>query len=468
MNETTARRVTLVQAFDEAQGPLWSREDGQWASRLAAETAPPDASPEQLLAERARHALQRLEPRDASIGRWLGRAGWRWGWLGLAVGAGGVVGLAADLVGRGQHVDVLAPGVWAIVAWNLAMYAVLTLAALRHHTTSHGWFRRLVAAAWARGVGSATVRTAAERWADLSLPLTALRAAVVAHLAAAALAGGMIGGLYLRGLVFDYRAAWQSTFLEPPTVQAALKGLLAPAQALTGIAVPDEAAIAAMQLTPERPQPTASAAPWIHLYAATLVLWVVLPRLVLAVLAFLQATARSLRLPVPVPVGELQRLARWRRAGPALVQVLPYGQTPGAQTALGLRDLLAQELGDDLVLKIADVTHVGSEDAARLRVGTAGAVLRVALVDLGATPEDEHHGRFLRAVQDAQPPAALLVLVDEAAFRVRFASLPPRIDERRQSWLDFGQRHGIRLACVNLDRPELPEGLAALRQVMHA
>ncbi len=468
MNESTARRVTLVQAYDEAEGPLWSREDGQWAGRLAAESAAADATPEQLLAERARHALQRLEPRDPAIGRWLARSGWRWSWLGLALAAGFVVGLAADLIGRGHHVNLLAPAVWALVAWNLAMYAVLTLGTLRDHAASNGWVRRLVAAAWERGVGLGPLKTAALRWAEISAPLTTVRAAAVVHVGAAAIAAGMVAGLYLRGLVFDYRAAWQSTFLEAPTVQAGLNVLLAPAQALTGIAVPDDVAIAAMRLTPEQPEAKASAAPWIHLYAATLALWVVVPRLVLAVLAFAQATAKSRRLPVPVPLGELQRLARWRRSGPALVQVLPYAQAPGAQTALGLRELLARELGDDLLLKIADLTQVGDEEAARARAGTAGAVLRIALVDLGATPEDEHHGRFVKEMAAAEPASTLLVLVDEAAFRVRFASLPARLDERRAAWQGFGQRHGLRLLCANLDRPDMPENLAALQRALNA
>jgi hypothetical protein len=44
---------------------------------------------------------------------------------------------------------------------------------------------------------------------------------------------------------------------------------LAPARALTGVAVPGGDAIAALRLAPGVPA-SASAAPWIHLYAATL------------------------------------------------------------------------------------------------------------------------------------------------------------------------------------------------------
>ena len=60
------------------------------------------------------------------------------------------------------------------------------------------------------------------------------RIAALLHVAAAAVAIGLLGSMYLRGLVLDYRAGWQSTFLQADTVQRVLSTLLAPATALTG------------------------------------------------------------------------------------------------------------------------------------------------------------------------------------------------------------------------------------------
>jgi hypothetical protein len=163
MNEISARRLTLVQAFDEADSPLWTREDAQWATRLALETAPAGASAQSLELERTRHALQRLQPRDPAVARWLSRAGWRWTWLAGALGVGLVLGLLADLLGRGRYIDLLAPTLWLIVAWNLSIYALLALAALRHARASQGWFRRMLAAWWERGIGQGPLREAARR-----------------------------------------------------------------------------------------------------------------------------------------------------------------------------------------------------------------------------------------------------------------------------------------------------------------
>ena len=63
------------------------------------------------------------------------------------------------------------------------------------------------------------------------------------HLAAAATALGVIAGLHTRGLAFEYRASWESTFLGAEQVDALLSVTLAPGSWLTGIPVPDVAAI---------------------------------------------------------------------------------------------------------------------------------------------------------------------------------------------------------------------------------
>ena len=469
MNESQARRVTLVQAFDEADSPLWTREDAQWATRLAVQTAPAGASPQQLVVERSDHALQRLAPRDPAVRRWLARSGWRWSWVVAALAAGFALGLLADLVGRAGYIDLLAPVLWAVVVWNLAIYAILLLGVSRRAGAANGWFRRILSAAWERGVGQGPLRDATLRWAVLGAPLAASRAAVVVHVAAAALAAGMASGLYLRGLVFDYRVAWQSTFLEAPTVHAMLAVLLAPASALSGIALPDAAGIEAMRLTPQVPKPVAPAAAWIHLYSLTLALVVVAPRLLLAGAAFVRAAVLALRVEVPLGADEIGRFARWHRSGSApLVQLLPYAQTPGAQAALGLRELLAAEIGEDVVLKVADVTAIGDEAAAGARIGSHPAVLRIALVDMAATPLAEHHGRFLQVLRDSRPAAEVLLVVDEAAFRARFAGLPGRLDERRGAWQRFAHELGQRLAIVNLDQPDQPASAAALQQALQA
>ena len=461
MDEASARRVVLVQAFDGADSPLWTPEDGVWATRLALQTAPPDASDERLLSERARHALQRLEPRERGVRRWLARPGWSWRWALLTIGLGLVIGLAADLLDRNQIVNVLAPAAWAVVAWNLLVYVALTVAALRRPRRADGLTTGLRGAMlrwWQRGFGDGPLRVATRRWAEWSAPLMLTRIAALLHVAAAAVAIGLLGSMYLRGLVLDFRAGWQSTFLDSTAVHQLLSTLLAPAQTVTGIALPDAPALEAMRLTAPTQPATTSAAPWIHLYGATLVLAVVLPRLLLALLALGQSLYRSRRFVLPRgDAATLRDVQRLRRQA-SRVQVCPYAQVPAASAALGLRTLLARELGDDLQLQVAATTAVGDEAEAAQRVASDAATLRLVLVDLAATPEEDHQGRFVRTLQAATPHVPLWLVVDESAFRRRFGSMPERIDERRAAWRQWATAHDLQLRSLALD--EFDAGMA--------
>jgi hypothetical protein len=72
----------------------------------------------------------------------------------------------------------------------------------------------------------------------------------------------------------------------------------------------------------------------------------------------------------------------------------------------------------------------------------------------------------VRALNDAQPPSPTLLLIDEAAYRIRFGSLPGRLQERREAWMSFARQKGFRAAIVNLDMPEQAEGAAALQQAL--
>ena len=302
MTEDEARRVLLVQAHepallpgaargDEALQRLWSPEDRAWATRQALAAVGEKAAPEAFVVARAGAALQRLLPRAPQAQRWLDRRVWHPAWVVLAVVVGFISGLVVDQLGPPQRVNLLAPAVWAVVAWNVAVYAALMLPMPGHGLRS--WLGR-----WANRSGEHF----ALLWSRQAAPLTGQRVALVLHVAAAALALGLIAGLYLRGLVLDYRIGWESTFIDAPLVETALGMLLGPASALTGITIPD---VAPLRLAPGA-QASASAAPWIHLLATTLLWVVVLPRAVLALVARWRAgyRARHFSLPLDTPYFE--------------------------------------------------------------------------------------------------------------------------------------------------------------------
>ena len=349
MTEDEARRVLLLQSREAAGASAhWSLDDRAWATAQAVAAAGEQARPEAFAVARATLALQRLLPRDAQARRWLEHRVWHPAWVLLAAAAGGLVGLLADQLGPPQQVNLLAPAVWAVVAWNLVVYGALLWPRSAKAPRPPG-----LAALFGPGSDSVGV---APLWARHAAPLTLQRLTLLMHTAAALLALGLVAGLYLRGLVLDYRAGWQSTFAEPATVQAVLALLLAPASALTGIAVPD---IAPLRLAPGAPA-QASAAPWIHLLAATLLLWVVLPRALLALRAAWRARRLSRRFALPLDTPYFEALHPLMRPGPPRALQLLWAAPPPAppvqllDTAVGTLQspllLLRSDQGDDLQL----------------------------------------------------------------------------------------------------------------------
>jgi hypothetical protein len=274
--------------------------------------------------------------------------------------------------------------------------------------------------------------------------------ALVLHLGAAALALGVLAGLYLRGLVLDYRVGWQSTFLDAAAVHGWLSVLLAPALALSGQTLPDVAALQALRLPRAGAPGGDAAAPWIHLYAMTLVLWVVLPRLLLALWAGLRA--RRLQAALPLPLGEpyFQRLLRQQRGGFATVQLWPHAAVPDAAAQAALQRLLGRVCGEGVSVRWAPLVPYGGEDApAELGRRAAGDGWRIALFELGATPEPESQGRLLRAL-GAGAALPVLALVDESAFVQRFGATSPRRAERRRAWQTLAADFGSTAVFVEL------------------
>jgi hypothetical protein len=483
MNEDSARAVTLLQAFETAQPPTpsWGDDDRAWATRLALQEAPANAA--DFIARRAHHALQRLGPREPGAARWLTRRLWRWRWVGGVALAGFVLGVLADSIGGGQRINLLAPPLWAVLAWNAVVYLLLlghALARTFMRPARGGALLRLTERAMrlgrrlpiatgkaaAPGSGGALQAFAAQWW-RVSAPLSATRAVTLLHAAAAALAFGLIAGLYLRGLALDYRVAWESTFLGAAAAHAVVTTVLAPASALSGIPLPDVAGLEALRVAHSAPA-AAPAAPWIHLLALTLALFVVGPRVLLALVAALRAQWRAARFALPLAEPYFQRLARLRQGDVAQVAVLPYASAPGAHAASGLAALFVPALGDGTQWRVLATTAFGTEDelpaAAEL---SAATTLVIALFDLAATPERENQGRFAQQLAARAPAgAAAVVLVDETGFAARFAADPARLAQRREAWRVFAEGLGTVPVFANFAALDTVAATRALQLAM--
>jgi hypothetical protein len=323
----------------------------------AVEETCPEAIPPEVRAEAAAAAGE-LEEERAWLGRRasyllehglagyrpllsLGRAfGLRALWV---VGVPFTIGLLTNYLGPTRQIHVLYNPIAALIVWNLGVYVVTGLRGLfgnalsgalprpalgdvamkrpaaratkaRPGLLSRLLLRRLLPAFWLRlqgaageareqGVDLARVgRAFWTHWLEIAGPLFSANFRRMLHVAAIGIALGGVVGMFVRGLFFDYDMVWRSTFVETPaTVATLLRILPGPAALILGQPLPDEAAARAL-LTPDG----VGAAGWIWLWAVSALIFVALPRTLLALHASwrLRSIGRDLDLRVDAPYYE--------------------------------------------------------------------------------------------------------------------------------------------------------------------
>jgi hypothetical protein len=459
MDEKTAMAVTAVRAVETADRArtMWTDADRAWASRAAAEVVGESAGDEAFVARRALLALERLRQRKDRVARLA--SAWRWRpWVGVAtVLAAFVIGAVFDAVGE-RRINILYSPVAPLALWNLVVY--LFLAA--HFVVRYGERGTpgpLVSAlTWIAGgvrrTGSrdeAAVATFVEQWAAVASPVYTARATRILHFAAAALALGVIAGMYMRGIALEYRATWESTFLTPDAVHTLVSIFYAPGSLATHVPVPDAVHVAAI-----RAPASENAATWLHLMAATLAVVVLAPRLVLAVGSALVERYRAGHLVPAFDDAYFQRLLRGYRSGTLRVTVVPYSFTVDPSVVTTLQSLLARAFGGEVAATLAPSVTYGDED--RMVMDRTGGALLVALFNAAATPEREAHGRFLAAL--AQGGREVVMAVDEAAVNERFG--PEQAKSRREAWREVAAEHGLTPVFVDLDHPDVDAFESAL------
>jgi hypothetical protein len=243
-----------------------------------------------------------------------------------------LAGALANSFGPAAQIHVLYNPIAVLVAWNLALYLALAIApfawrarakrigapapvAKRAATPARevrpdgarGWMLRSLIPSFflrlhrgARETAAAASQSGAvarrfwSLWIEAAgaLPAAGLRRWL--HASAAALAVGAVAGMFVRGVFFEYAMVWRSTFVRDPETVATLLGLaLGPARLVLGEALPDAAEATRMMSAEGVP-----AAEWIGAWAVTAGLFVVAPRVVLAVVATLRRRLRARRIPL--------------------------------------------------------------------------------------------------------------------------------------------------------------------------
>jgi hypothetical protein len=174
------------------------------------------------------------------------------------------------------------------------------------------------------------------------------------------------------------------------------------------------------------------------LYAITLVLVVVVPRLALAAAAAWRARRAAASLALPLDEPYFRALLRDGPQRPRPVTVLPYSYTLGSAQHAAMARALAEAIGPGAQPQVAATLPLGAEDELARHLPADLSPEVAVLFAASATPERETHGAFARALVDALAGrASLSVLVDESGFKQRTgqaADAELRVTQRRTAW----------------------------------
>ncbi|NLT70201.1 MAG: DUF2868 domain-containing protein [Verrucomicrobiaceae bacterium] len=456
MNLDDIRNILLLQAIeenDEAEHFLPAAEKREAATASGAPLAKNVSRAEEdaFLAKRAAWLLRRVRSRFPDTTAWIEErpAGPPFGTISLVLClAAVVVGFLTNELGPEKRINILSFPLLGILFWSALIY-------LRE---IHLFFRRRRppgAPDWLEWLGE-RARTSeetaaapeptpleaarllfAKRWRRLTSPLPAARLKSILHCAAFLLAASAIGGMYVKGLANEYRAVWESTFFtEASQLRPFLEIVLGPAATLSGATLPSDAELTAMRW----PAEGENAARWIHWYALTIGLFVLLPRAFLA----LAWRVRASRLARTLPFREIsppyfERVLSTSTGAALALRIVPYACEPDEEIRRALVRRLEAHFGRSVALHFAPVIPFGEEEEATLPTGSGdeeGAEI-LPLFHFAATPEAETHLAVYETLTSLAPNPLRFLLLDATSFDRRsagFSDAETRRAEREAAW----------------------------------
>lgn len=373
--------------------------------------------------------------------------------------AAGLLFLAAFILGAltdklaspEPFINLLSFPFWGVIAWNVLIYGILLLGALGLICPDRFPVRGTVSALLAGKLTRLLRRTSPDtalrvEMAQLLVPVYENQAAYLMHLAALAFALGLIAEIGFRGISTAFVVGWESTWFaqNPEAVKAFIDwtyGLIP-----FGGTLPDAATLEAMQsdrLVFRMHQ--VNAAPWLIRMMVLLTVFVIIPRLFLALISFSAARfcRNRLRLTVSDPyfVSVLTEGKESAHLGP-LVIIADKAFKGSDKATLDKLSLLwgnpkpiVEELDYDAPpFVVPDIFRDGENPFVLI------------LSDALKTPEEELAGALFSTVNNTETTEKAFlcaVLLDTRRLRDRFDVYPGRLTERIDTWTRFAASFGL-------------------------
>jgi len=467
MNADNLSKIVLVWSCEEEDpaGHFLSRHDRQRSEHLARDSQESAQTGGTLPFSEERFVRERAEPLTAnlehrySVFHFARRLTQRQFPLFLIVVLTMLGGFLTDPIGPEGHINLLHFPLLVLVFWNMARYLWSSLRWVapnawkneKNEWIAHWWTNASL------GISQFNLRFFQRKspeekqwivssltrfyrlWSMLVGQSVRRQGQSILHWGAAGLAGGVIIGMYLRGFAFEYRASWQSTFLEVEQVHSILSIILFPASTLLGVDFPSVQTMAALKAPGSE-----NAAVWIHLWAVTCLLSIIVPRMALALYARRSATRLLDELKLPLEEPYFQRVLAPYRGDGLWVEVLPYQCQLDHSMVERLEGCCVQMFGYGSSVQTRSSIAYG-EIEHRME-GASHNPLRVLIIfDVATTPEQEVHGEFLKNIQQQVshwPAGGVLLLVVLTGTYLKRTD-QPRLQQRTQSWQRFTNDYGI-------------------------
>lgn len=438
-------------------------------TKLTSKEAIPASQADDLLDRRSRWLNERAGGSERTAGALKAmrvpdlRMSWQsFGWL-----AAMAAGFMLTGIGSEAEINLLALPLVGLLLWNFAVMAaafvIECLAGKPGQTARPGWLAELIAARCARTRLQAVpaspneAAVAVGKFHERALPLAMERLKTASrswlHIAAALLALGSCIGMYAKGWSREYRAVWESTLLDAPKASVFFRGLFGPASRIFNLPLPADQ-ISRMQRGQGRNAEPSPALPWIHLYAGTLVIFIVVPRLALVAIAFgrgrQRLDARWQRQQWPAYAA---RLLRAIEGGGEMVPALLHGIKASA-AGLERWTLAVQDIaGGGASLETVEIPP-GDEDEFTA-IWQSPSHLAAVIFQLAATPEEEVQRKLVRELRSRLrakfADGRLIVLLDAVGVQGRWDDEQMRsrtelwrrmIESEADDWLTVGEMDG--------------------------
>lgn len=483
--------VLALRALERADlpGEFLPRADRRmWSREAGIDGMPEKPGPGRVvrkLAERARIANGKRLPWSARP-LLIGLAGTGVpGFVVFVVAAGAfLAGLVSLQFGESRAVNLLALPLVLLLGWNALIYLWLVLALIwrlvrkkRASKLASGvagmWGARRAlgrlrqerddgSGAWRDSMAYA--KRAVDAWREpfvaIAGPVLRPRLAAIFHLGAALWALGAVAGLFQQGWSTSYHAYWESTLLTADAARMWFANVFAPAASLFRLPLPLDQVAALQGLPTDAATPEATALPWFNLYAATLGLFIVAPRLILAT-SFYMASRWQLVLAIRAPLlrtyfeevrygasdGPESRC--WTVAAAELETSLPAGAVELLE-AWGTE----RELFNEVEIKTLPADLSPEQRNASMK--------GVDALYYGAerTPDDDVRAEIAFLREEAKDTATpKVVFLHAGRFQERFAGLPSAEDrwrERQAAWREAVGGDALGLVVIGETSPAPP------------